>query len=362
MPPKRESKLGASPTIKDEISSLTSVRGLAACWVVLLHFSDALYGLLPEASFLNPFISAGHFAVPLFFVLSGYVLGFSYLAKLSHPTARSVIRFWWLRLGRIYPVHICTLAVSWLLVARNGWPKDDGHSLGSFIANCFLVHAWGHDFRLSWNYPSWSISSEWFAYLCFPAIAHMLSRANRKSAVILVMSACLIAACVYAFEQHLVFKGLMMVMPTFVGGVGLAIVFPPGSSKIPPRAAELGILGAIALPFVVEPSPLLNSLYVLLFFLLVAILGGVGNRSDRIWRCRPLVFLGEISYSLYMTHAITITLLAKYTPFFEGQERPLAFRIAALLCSLFTIFAAAAAMYRVIEQPLRAASRRLVAA
>ena len=353
--------MGASPTIKDEIPSLTSVRGLAACWVVFLHFSDALYRLLPEASFLNPFISAGHFAVPFFFVPSGYVLGFNYLAKLSRPTVQSAIRFWWLRLGRIYPVHISTLGISWLLVARNGWPKDDGHSLGSFIANCFLVHAWSYDFRLSWNYPSWSISSEWFAYLCFPAIALVLSRANRKVAVILVTAACLIAVCVYALEQHLAFKGLMMVMPTFIGGIGLAIVFPPGGSKIPRQAAEFVIFVAIALPFAIEPGPLLNSLYVLLFFLLVAILGGVGNRSGRIWRSRPLVFLGEISYSLYMTHVITITLLAKYSPFFVGQERPLAFRIAALFCCLLAIFAAAAAMYRVIEQPLRAVSRRLVA-
>jgi peptidoglycan/LPS O-acetylase OafA/YrhL len=82
-----------------EILSLTSIRGVAALWVVLFHLSSIQRGLLPEASFLDPLISSGHLAVPLFFILSGYVLSLRYLGTFRSVRPKGVIRFLWLRLG-----------------------------------------------------------------------------------------------------------------------------------------------------------------------------------------------------------------------------------------------------------------------
>lgn len=349
-----------SQSPENEIASLTSIRGMAAVWVVLFHFSEELFRTLPEFTFLKPLLRAGGLAVPLFFILSGYVLGLRYRTKLSSPRAGAVLRFWVLRLGRIYPVHICTLAISLCLVARHGWPTQGGYTVASFVANCLLIHAWNYDFHLSWNYPSWSISSEWFAYLIFPLVAAFLGRAGRKRAVPLVIVACAMSAIVYAFEEDLKFKGLVVVLPTFVGGVGLAITCPPSGSPIRLRPlAELGLLSVVLLPYAIDSGPLQKSMYLVFFFVLIAALGMSGNHSAAFWRSRPLIYLGDISYSLYMTHAITITLLTRFFPFDALRSHPMAVRIAAMMGCFVTILGVTAGMYHMVERPMRELTRRL---
>ena len=92
------------------IDSLTSLRGLAALWVVLYHFQGDIVTLLPFSKFLLPFVVQGHFAVPIFFVLSGFVLTYNYLESMSGSLSRSeLVQFWARRLLRIYPLHLVTL-------------------------------------------------------------------------------------------------------------------------------------------------------------------------------------------------------------------------------------------------------------
>lgn len=355
-----DTRLEAQQATHGEIVPLTSVRGVAALWVVLMHFAGILYAVLPEVSFLNPLIESGRYAVPLFFVLSGYVLGLRYVPKFRSPDAATVGRFLWLRLGRVYPVHLLTLLVSLGLVARRGWPTDDAHSVGRFAANLALVQAWGYDFRLSWNYPAWSISSEWFAYLIFPAVAVGLTRVGRTTTAVVLALACGLSVAVYAFEEWVAFKGLAVVVPTFIGGVCLAVVCPPGCLRERfGLLAELGALAGAALPFLVGPGPWLGAVYLVLFFGLVAVLGGVGNGSTAVWGFRPLVSLGNVSYALYMTHVLTLTLLARFIPFAALPERPLAVRAAVVLGCLVAIFSVTLATFYLVERPCRAWSRTL---
>ncbi len=98
----REPLSDAPPTRRPAIDSLTSLRGLAALWVVLYHFLADIVKLLPAANFLSPFVGQGHFAVPIFFVLSGYVLTYNYLDSIGAPHGRyELFRFWGRRLLRI---------------------------------------------------------------------------------------------------------------------------------------------------------------------------------------------------------------------------------------------------------------------
>ena len=102
-----------------------SVRGLAALWVVVFHLWNTVVRLLPPLAPLAPLAECGYLAVPFFFVLSGYVLGLRYLPSFAAPSAHDVKRFLFLRLGRIYPVHLLMLMGNVALVARHGWPTDD---------------------------------------------------------------------------------------------------------------------------------------------------------------------------------------------------------------------------------------------
>ena len=81
-----------------------------------------------------------------------------------------------LRLGRIYPLHLFMLVVwlPYILITQylyssgfGGSDQFETSNLSSFISNLFLVHSMGVHAHLSWNYPSWSISTEFFAYIAY---------------------------------------------------------------------------------------------------------------------------------------------------------------------------------------------------
>jgi peptidoglycan/LPS O-acetylase OafA/YrhL len=345
-----------------EIASLTSIRGVAAIWVVLfhLHSTTILFGLLPELSFLSPLTGVGYFAVPFFFVLSGYVLGLRYLTKFHSPTLKSCMRFWWLRLGRVYPIHLLTLLISLAIVGRRGWPTNGEYTLESFISNFFLTHAWHYNFYHTWNYPSWSVSSEWFVYLFFPFLAMLLARLSRRSAAVLVAVACFLSVVVYVFEQDLVFKGLAFVLPTFIGGTGLAIICPPNTNWFGRRLTGVSVILMIFLPFAIQQRSIQIIIYIVLFFLLVAALGANGNRLTGLWRSRPLVWLGEISYSLYMTHVIVMTVMTRFIPLHALNSLPTGVRFLAVLAFLLVILVVAAGAHYVVEQPARNWSRQII--
>ena len=199
-----ESKESAAPLPRrPAIDSLTSIRGLAALWVVMYHFQGDIVTLLPFTKFLLPFMGEGHYAVPIFFVLSGYVLGYNYLESLGIRTDVSkVFRFWGRRLQRIYPLHLATLlaVVPMVLVARlRGLTiSQTGYSGRDFVLNLLLIHTWVPHFELNWNYPSWSVSSEWFAYLFFPLACLTFVRVRRFQSLLglaLLFYACQSVSC-----------------------------------------------------------------------------------------------------------------------------------------------------------------------
>jgi peptidoglycan/LPS O-acetylase OafA/YrhL len=222
-----------------------------------------------------------------------------------------------------------------------------------------LVHAWRYDFHLSWNYPSWSLSSEWFAYLVFPLVAVFLARVGRRSAASLVVISCGLSMAVFAFEKSLAFRGIAVVIPTFVGGVGLSVVCPPRSSRWGRRAAELGLVMAVLFPFVIGPGPILSAAYLALCFVLVAALGLAGDQSSRLLKSRPFAYLGEISYSLYMTHVCSAIIIFHFLPLNGLSGLHLGLRVFALFGILSIIALASLAMYYTVERPLRNLSRQM---
>ena len=88
--------------------ALTSVRFIAAIAVVLSHYSEN--GLLPLPATVINFINSGNSAVSLFFVLSGFILTFTYRDTLTHGGARPLYEA---RIARIYPSDSCVVMYLW---------------------------------------------------------------------------------------------------------------------------------------------------------------------------------------------------------------------------------------------------------
>jgi len=155
---------------KHRFSVLDSYRGLFACLVAMSHFNA--YNPFQNSHIFN----RGGIWVDFFFVLSGFVIYANYSEKLR--SGFGAAKFIFLRIGRLYPLHLAILLayISVDLVqyvvhidgaALYAPFSAPGEDISAIIANVFLVHSLGIVDELSFNGPSWSISVEFYTYILF---------------------------------------------------------------------------------------------------------------------------------------------------------------------------------------------------
>ena len=158
---------------RQKLEALTALRFVAAACIVLHHLRGS-FGIAGDAySSLN--LGA---AVSFFFVLSGFVLAYAHprLSGLSDGFAFLVKRWF-----RIWPLHFACLVI--LLVLMPQLLTEAARSVQGWleiVANILLLQAWvpWSSFYFSFNPVSWSISIEWFFYLCFPFLLYLMLRRN----------------------------------------------------------------------------------------------------------------------------------------------------------------------------------------
>lgn len=138
------------------LDSLTGMRFLAALAVFVHHIDGRFF--LPHVK-----LPLGLMAVSFFFVLSGFILTYVYEGRLKW---KGVKRFYVTRWARIWPLHAVTLLAT-ILIFQSSLRHE---SVWTFVANVFLLQSWvpTDQFAFSFNSPSWSISTELFFYLMFP--------------------------------------------------------------------------------------------------------------------------------------------------------------------------------------------------
>jgi peptidoglycan/LPS O-acetylase OafA/YrhL len=342
-----------------QIDSLTALRGFLAVWVVLYHFANDLIRLFPAFDTADPFLRNGHFAVPGFFVLSGFVLAHNYAARFQHLSVREVVRFWALRLARIYPVHLVTLLIVAAMVGVAdlvGFSLTDaGYTARDFVLNLFLVHTWVPEFRLNWNYPSWSISSEWFAYLAFPlAASWLLPRVGTPLRAWGLGVVCVVGTFAVYLRGPFPFRELVCVIPTFFAGAAIHATTWNRFTATSVAARILpNILTVVCIVACFVPGEMSVVLLLLGLFGLVWSLVRVADRPTRIWVVPGFVFLGEVSYSLYMTHTLAQKVLYKLLPTRRFEDDSVVLKLGVASIYLLLIVMCCLAMYYFVEQPSR---------
>jgi len=151
-----------------KLNALTSLRFVAAAMIVFHHSH-------PAFAKYDPFIRlAEDQGVSFFFVLSGFILSYVYPTLDSFKAIRHFIVA---RFARIWPAHIFAFILVLLVVPHQAWlavPGSTTHGIRKALANICLVQAWipKAGYYFSFNAPSWSISNEFFFYLCFPLLIH----------------------------------------------------------------------------------------------------------------------------------------------------------------------------------------------
>lgn len=335
------------------------MRGVAAFLVVLYHLKSFLHQHAFTQSF-DWMYNKGYLAVDFFFVLSGFIIAFNYKHNFEKGiSGHQLYVFMVKRIARIYPLHIfillCFILIPLAHTLTNRPFDSQQYNLLAFFYKFFLVDLWmvGQEYWNSWNTPSWTISGEMFAYLVFPLVCVALGRGTIRHYAFFLVALVLIAWCYEAMlsrslGDNISHLGLLRCVLSFICGV---CIFEFHLGKLIKSAKNnriLFYLSAIILIFLllyVEK----NHFYVpLLFSLLLLTSLGFRDGFHKFLELRWMLILGEISYSLYLSHILILTLCIMF--FLEDASQASLMQIAAYLgiTILFSIFT-----YNFIEVPMR---------
>lgn len=325
---------------KQQLSPLTGIRFFLALWVVVFHqaFPDMFLGpLLPRLpEFAVSILRTGYVSVGVFFVLSGFVLSYNYSLERSW-TSSQFIRFGIARFARIYPAYCVGLLLVLPFVGRSLLDDLSTESVAreslAAVLNLTLLQSWVPHLALSWNSPGWSLSAEAFFYCCFPFVGVLLWRTSSGGALLAVgaltwlvsLSAPLLvltlrlssladteatANDVGPLFTLIAFNPLLR-LPEFCVGILLGRAydrFRAINSPLLGRGYWLYLPGLILEALVIANAhslPLVmvsNGLLLPLHALLILGLACGGGLPARWLSSRLAVFLGNISYAMYVLH------------------------------------------------------------
>jgi len=360
--------------------SLEAFRGIAALSVVVHHLG------IVNGHQLAFFKGAG-IVVDFFFLLSGFVMAHAYNGRIVRG-----LGFWTYlraRLARLYPLHLFLLLfwVPYILVKiwvyqkiNIGMDPAEANNVASFVANLLLLHSMGIFDLLSWNYPSWSISVEFWTYIVFFfAVRYaykMLSQVMFGISLICAFALAYLAqsepgthGILYTYDY-----GFLRCLMSFGGGVVLnalhnrvEIVAPLWLQSL----IEVVLICACFVAIVLSvQGPIWQFAAIGIFGVTIFWFADSAGLMSSVLKTSPMRFLGVVSYSVYMTHAIIVAMvenvfryiikLPVVAPEFAGSGRPPLDTPWAGLIALGTVIlvlAVSALTYRYIEVPGKSLGR-----
>jgi peptidoglycan/LPS O-acetylase OafA/YrhL len=339
--------------LEGDLRILTSLRFLAAFWVVVFHFRTRIS--YPD-NYVWDIVDNGARGVDFFFILSGFVLYHVYGDAIRN-NAFKLPRYLQKRFSRIYPLHFATMiAMFALAIARNG-AGDLGKLFGDLFSSTFLLHSWGVTGGLVLNGQSWTISSEFFAYILF-GLAAIYARRAFSSVWVILLAFVVSFVAIHYFAlaigktsfMHMTWDfGALRIVPLFLLGMLLRWAT---SYVQPAQAVVLGALGVVSF-LIIADDPEVTYPLILPFSLLIVSGARLSGLKWAPLNQTPFVYLGEISYSTYLVHSFTMffyfDVFPKLAPDFLSW---MDLNVHLVVFTLFTI-AASALSYHLIEHPAR---------
>lgn len=351
-----------SPT--QPLRALTGARFFAAAFVVCYHYAKPFYAGMPQP--LTNIAETGYTAVGFFFILSGFVMTYSYMT----PDGRmrgSVSSFWAARIARIYPAYLAAFIIAAPFNISNSTHLNGGALASAKLllggsAVLSLLQAWTPWTAWYWNYPAWSLSVEAFFYLSFPFLVPLAARLSRKQCLTLLpvvwLSALAVPAVFCAGHASLatpVFGGAQLALevnpllrlPEFLMGILLGRVFVSGKVLRPQWLVLPGIAAVFALLSFSSsiPRPLIaNGLAAPLSAVVILGLAHGKGWLAQFLSLGPLVLLGEASYGIYIFQSPVASLV--------GIDRATADPLRTVVF-ITGLLALSVTFFKYFEQPVR---------
>ena len=301
------------------LDALTGLRCFAAVNIVFFHFSNPhWFGILA------PIVNAGYASVSFFILLSGFVLAYNYAEKARAGELKNV-RFWEARFTRIYPIYALSLLLAWRMVPVEYGAHTHAMFWWGMALSPILLQGWVPSIATFLNTPAWTMSAESFYYILFPWMARWRRPRRPHSHLAKMFSVWILGmvpGTLYIFFnpdgiphpdrwswgpwlQALKYTPLPHLC-SFTFGVLLAsldeLIGRTGRLRL-----ILGVFGFASTFAILSlaqyvPYAIIHDGLLMPFFGCM-ILGLAGNNwLAHGFGLRPLVFIGEASYCLYLLH------------------------------------------------------------
>ncbi|MFT6270767.1 MAG: peptidoglycan/LPS O-acetylase OafA/YrhL [Alphaproteobacteria bacterium] len=288
-------------------ADIDGLRAVAVLTVILFHFGIPGFG-------------GGFIGVDIFFVLSGYLIG-SIILKQLNEERFSFTQFYFRRIRRLMPVFTVVMVVSfglayWLMLPADF--REFGQSLATstvYLSNFLFYREAGYFDTASHLKPllhTWSLSVEEQFYIVFPFLAWFIFRVSRKwwtvtFAILTVLS--LAASIVYLPKDA---SAVFYLYPFRAWEMFLGVLLAAGSLPMIRRSSIINLLALVGSSLILVPTflyttqtpfPGLAALFPCLGTIIIIYCGNASNSIINKWLTNPvLVFIGKISYSLYLWH------------------------------------------------------------
>ena len=356
--------------MRPRLHALTTLRFFAALHVVLFHMR--VVGILPGGPWwYQNFASIGYVGVNFFFVLSGFILVYTY-----EGPELNVRKFWWARFARIYPAYVLSLivaapffffAVRQLDLPFYAWSKQ--HLLAACLLTLSLLQSWVPQAALTWNSVCWSLSVEAFFYFVFPLLLLGTAKFSKAKLALCLIGFWLISLSLSFSYVHFHPDGLYKInsgettlfwknilsfnplvrLPEFAVGVLAGRLFLSGAGK-KSSGTPLVLGGLLAVTCVIVlagqiPNPVMSAGLLSPAFAAIIYGAALQPKWTSFLTLPWLVLLGDASYSLYLLHSLVITRTFDSFPYFPWAARVATSLAAAIGASLLA--------YRLVEEPAR---------
>ena len=362
------------------LPSLTPLRGIAALLVVYFHFNEiAVQFVKPEQTM---FLRKCYLMVDLFFIMSGFIMLHVYGESFSKSlNGKNFVAFIKARFARLYPLHLFTLMAAIILFYVSTAPVDPVSARifdpMAIPTNLVMLHSCGLHTVFTWNVPSWSISAEWWAYMVFPFLALLVSKNKRIGIfVISILAVALYLSIVFVLPRTNPFApeipylehdldvtfdyGYLRGLAGFMMGMLVYIAYQ--NKKISAFFSK-DIVGIVCiLMLLISMHFGFNDLiYIPIFMLVVLCFSTNEGAIAKICSLKPLQYLGDISYSIYMVHTLIIFFAGDYfletlgITFKVNEAHQVSFNSGLLVSTLFAllVIVVSSITYYLIEKPCR---------
>ena len=339
---------------RPSLNALTGVRFFAAIYVVAFHTRIGAQCLSDGHRAAGYFFLNGFLAVPMFFLLSGFILAYTYAGQLKGPG--DFRRFWEARFARIWPVYAVSLVLASL-------PGLNFPTPGVMAAALLMVQAWNPwdtGMAGAWNLVCWTLSVEAFFYLCFPWVQVWLEKRGSRAHLGWIVAMLATCVAINSGSRTLGYTALgiyrwipfpLVHLPEFLVGVGLGGYFLKRLAR-PTVAGRWGAwtYGGLGLTLILlcKPAGRWTSVVVAGFLMLIWGLAGEATVLSRLLSTKLALLGGGISYSVYL-----MQMPVKY--WVQGAADHYGQRSSALrmTCSTVLLLVISLILFKAVENPAR---------